>query len=827
MQTHFKHRIPAFIVLFFLITALYKMLNNPLPAQAHIARYPIIIIPGFSGTILKANEQGANLDEFPDGHGGNYSHAYLPGEEIWVNTIEAAKPGHDDYFDILGLQPDGKTPVAPLGLGGAVREAYQPTIDFFTGKGYVINRDLFIFAYDWRQDIRDNNEMFEELIVKAKSRSGQTRVNIVAHSMGGLVLRNYLTNLNNGQNINRAVTLGTPYLGAPEFLKYLMYGGCVSFRDTNPVCIGIPPSEIKDILQNMTSGYQLLPSKKYYEFYDNSDALHPFPFNDQKDVDENGITGELNYIQLKEMLTNLMYNTPLFTPAEEFRSSIDKTLPVILGGQLNIIVGSGLPTLGQIEERTVISLGDSRLNKKDMHIINGDKSVPLFSASLDDAANGNLLNGNANVFYTNQEHAELPKNIDTLNFINFLFNGDTSGTYNYQGISAQPFKLKGHLLSVHSPMDLHIHDTLGNHTGVSLDGFIEQNIPGSYYETLDDTKFIWLPDDGIYEIRLDAIDNGQFDFKIREFSDDQEMKSTVYENIPISIVSKAQIIFNTEQSTPSTLQLDANGDGALETLINPTQIINQHPDTIAPITEITVEGPAEYNGWYQSEVTIKATTTDNLGGSGIAKTEYTLNDNNEQQYTTPISINQEGIHTLKIWSTDLAGNSETPKEVTIKIDKTAPEALVQFNTESTSIEIVGVDNLSATSTINSNQEEAIITDEAGNTTKIKYIPKDKKEKDTTELKSVTYNNGSEQVLNQNTFQVTFELIKKTSLLQNLEQKIILAGEEKVKARYTAINDITTLEIKSDKERKEKYEKSGLFLIKLITNKGIVQSEVNL
>jgi len=43
------------------------------------------------------------------------------------------------------------------------------------------------------------------------------------------------------------------------------------------------------------------------------------------------------------------------------------------------------------------------------------------------------------------------------------------------------------------------------------------------------------------------------------------------------------------------------------------------------------------------------------------------NGGGTQTYTGPISFNNEGSYTLSYWSTDAAGNSETPQTVTVNI----------------------------------------------------------------------------------------------------------------------------------------------------------------
>jgi alpha-tubulin suppressor-like RCC1 family protein len=73
--------------------------------------------------------------------------------------------------------------------------------------------------------------------------------------------------------------------------------------------------------------------------------------------------------------------------------------------------------------------------------------------------------------------------------------------------------------------------------------------------------------------------------------------------------------------------------------------------------------------WSTSNVTVTLTPSDNL--SGVASTSYTV-DGGSLQSGTSIPVTSEGVHTITYASTDVAGNVETTKNATVRIDKTAP-----------------------------------------------------------------------------------------------------------------------------------------------------------
>jgi hypothetical protein len=88
-------------------------------------------------------------------------------------------------------------------------------------------------------------------------------------------------------------------------------------------------------------------------------------------------------------------------------------------------------------------------------------------------------------------------------------------------------------------------------------------------------------------------------------------------------------------------------------------------DNTPPLTKDDFENES----WYNSDITIILTATDNL--SGVDRTYYTIADT---QFTgNTITITEEGIYQAEYWSVDNLGNTEEPNIIPqIKLDKTPP-----------------------------------------------------------------------------------------------------------------------------------------------------------
>lgn len=93
-------------------------------------------------------------------------------------------------------------------------------------------------------------------------------------------------------------------------------------------------------------------------------------------------------------------------------------------------------------------------------------------------------------------------------------------------------------------------------------------------------------------------------------------------------------------------------------------------DTTPPVSTAALSGTMGENGWYRSNVVAAITATDNA--SGVNYSQYNLNGAGWVNYTSPVTISVNGSNTLQYRSVDKAGNWESVKTTTIKIDTGIP-----------------------------------------------------------------------------------------------------------------------------------------------------------
>ncbi|MBD0383788.1 OmpL47-type beta-barrel domain-containing protein [Paenibacillus sedimenti] len=93
-------------------------------------------------------------------------------------------------------------------------------------------------------------------------------------------------------------------------------------------------------------------------------------------------------------------------------------------------------------------------------------------------------------------------------------------------------------------------------------------------------------------------------------------------------------------------------------------------DTTAPVTTAALSGSANGQGWFNQDVSVTLTASDDREDAVITK--YAIGGGAEAAYTAPVVVSTEGTNTISYFSTDAAGNAEVAKSLQVKLDKTAP-----------------------------------------------------------------------------------------------------------------------------------------------------------
>lgn len=486
---------------------------------------PVIIVPGIMGTKLVDSSNS----------------------EVWPNLSSMLLSVDDSYLDPLSLSNTGEQSGETITADSIVRDTggndfFNGLFSSFSSNDFIEDEDIFEYPYDWRMDIESSALKLKEKIEAIKAQRGVEKVNLVAHSMGGLVTKKYIKDFG-GDSIDTFIDVGTPHTGAPKTFKILNYGdnldASILFK-----LFGLNSNKIKEISQNMPAVYQLLPSQKYF---DNADPNYYV---------WNGVNGSnrMTFAQTGDYLKAEGRNNALVDRAKAFHEEIDNLNPSDYGVETYNIVGCGTPTIGQFY---ILEGGEHPIYN--IKMINGDGTVPLKSAE--------ALTASTTYYVKNAQHALMPSTSGVKELITHLVSTSTNlfdlSPYSNLSNSSNGCTIPdGRLVSFHSPIELHIYDTSGNHTGPDDNGDIENEVAGVIYEVIGDNKFAFLPNGVEYTVKGEATSEGSFDVRIQEVVGGEVATTTVFADIPLTLTTQTE--FTIGASIPTQITLDTNNDGVFE-----------------------------------------------------------------------------------------------------------------------------------------------------------------------------------------------------------------------------------------------------------------------
>lgn len=175
---------------------------------------PAIVVPGITATSLE--------DTYP-----------IVPEEVWSAVINRE-------YERIALHPDDPryealepARVLPRTLFGLVYEDLLLALRHDLSRRVDRPTPVFAFPYDWRQNCARSADQLASFIEEVLARTrlvphyrGQdvTQVDLVGHSMGGIIIADYLARHGKTKHVRKVATLGTPFRGAVDAVLKLTTG---------------------------------------------------------------------------------------------------------------------------------------------------------------------------------------------------------------------------------------------------------------------------------------------------------------------------------------------------------------------------------------------------------------------------------------------------------------------------------------------------------------------------------------------------------------------------------------------------------------------------
>ena len=220
------------------LSRLYKtpgITSRTQETRSNTIQPPVILIHGAFGSRL--NNKDTNEEHWPGSLWrllfSNYEDIALAIDAETLNPAISNLVAADVTDKVVGKDYYGAIMRTLEQVGGYARGV--------PGKKKKTNkRQYYLFVYDWREDNVQTVRKLDALIeqIRKDYESPDLKVDIVAHSMGGLITRyylrygtedvlndnNFLVNGHGFQRINKVILLGTPNLGSVSALLEVLQG---------------------------------------------------------------------------------------------------------------------------------------------------------------------------------------------------------------------------------------------------------------------------------------------------------------------------------------------------------------------------------------------------------------------------------------------------------------------------------------------------------------------------------------------------------------------------------------------------------------------------
>jgi len=726
---------------------------------------PVLIVPGIAGTEL-----------------------YNGTNKIWADLDQMINFNDDQFItDNLSLNSIGNS-LIQISTGNVIESmTHLPIFDVnifenmrlsLENLGFILNQDLFYFPYDWRLNLDSTKDLLNQKIQAIKTQTGSQKVNIISHSMGGLLVKDYLQQYGDG-SLDKLIFIGTPHLGSPKAGKNLFEGG-------NLDIFWLSKERIKEISRNSPAVYELLPKQEY--------------FSNFTGYIKNSSGSILNYNDTRSFLLNQNLNSTVMGYAETFFDKHLENLSFIGIDTYNIAGCSSATQAGYSlkSDNTIGGIGYT----------SGDETVPLPSADFINIPSDHKL------YLKNASHAEMPSQTNVRTAIMSILSGGALVTGGDLKTNSSECNFSGKTLAWHSPVTVHIYDSQNRHTGPIENNALEENIPGVQYEIIGHEKFVYLPTENsqTYHIVASGDDNGTFDLQIGDSTNGLQGNTKLWNDVPV--ITGSAVDFNISNTTPDSITVDTISIPKTSTIT-----ASQAQDLVVPNTQITTSGTSGSNGWYVSNVTVTLSSSDD--NSGIMSTKYSLDGGATYlNYTAPFIVTQEGISDIKYYSIDNAGNNEAIKNLQIKIDKNIPEFNLRFDIENENF-VWGVNNPSTIS-FNCTISSCTATSQGGNQTIINFTKSVSGYNNIVQINWVSYNGV------QTSYQATLfnaRLFEKFGNFRDFDQVYSVGDTERLKINYFYKKDESKV-IASVSGITTKQVLDGKKFLKLLTNQGQINYVIN-
>ena len=503
-----------------------------------------------------------------------------------------------------------------------ILHTYDDLRESMMDNGYEKNINLFEFPYEWRNSNEISAQNLKEKIQEIQSDTLMSRVDLVAHSMGGLVARKYIQGSDYEWNIDQFITLGTPHRGSPK--SYLQWEAAEGFF-----------------------GREGLLMKHHFQM----EALHSgylslFEYIRDKVSSVGELLPDYDYLEEDGEMRSYPENYPRNVFLEDLNSNnldrLDQIRFLNIVGKIDneVTINRIKVTDESDEDKWENGKPENFDNNYRDGLIggNGDETVPLESS---EGIDKGILRE------IDSTHGDLPTKAQCEVFHELT--GDQVCIYKNEWDIPNIF-----LFNVLSPVDIQIIAPDGKRVGKDFEtGEIINEIDGAYYtgfDTENEVVTIPNPQDGKYQIKTQGTGEGNFKIETAFIKENDESLEGTDETV-VSFEGEAQI--GTIEENSVNLK-----DG---------EVTQEEPDITPPT--ITINSPENQEYFNNQELRIDYEVSDDISEPEKIATGLKLDNEMFTEEKIKFPLMNLGEHNFQIIAKDESENqSQSQIDFTLKTD---------------------------------------------------------------------------------------------------------------------------------------------------------------
>ncbi len=564
--------------------------TTTLPTATSTGASSVLFLPGIQASRL-----------YQSGLAGSEDQIWVPDGNQDVRQLAMSSGG------ISQNQVYTRNILESLLIGGTVYESFAQSMINLMFDGVI--KAWAPYAYDWRYSVDDiaiNGTKYEQGTRKAvdviqtlASSSFTGKVTIIGHSNGGLLAKAIVKQLEQEGKANlvdRVILLASPQLGTPKAIGTILHG----YDQEKLGGWAIDDVEAREVIQNMPGAYGLVTSQEYFDAvadkvirFENSTATQVFRTVYGESIDSADelkrfmIGSSDNRPQAQGIDEVLRANENLLTAQLNLHgTSLDNwTAPA--GVKVIEVVGTGLDTVSGFEYRTFKErvcnvLGVLSCETKEFY-----KPVPIFSQKgdktvIDLSAEG--YSGVKDKYYIDLKKVEDLKISESVEHYNISENPSiqklvtnillaTSSDIEFISTNTTDINTNRVLMGVHSPVAIEVIDSNGKRVGKKIIGGVptkEENIPGSTYLEIGSSKYVIVPENGNYIIKLKGTAEGGLTFSLDTLNGPTQIPQI---SVRVATITASTTIgIKYINSALTNLEIDTNGDTIIDTILTPAGV---------------------------------------------------------------------------------------------------------------------------------------------------------------------------------------------------------------------------------------------------------------